>query len=310
MLKEYIETLPERPLLTREKEAALLKRAQKAVLIRHKKVPPFDARDEDALIDGDAAQAVLVESFLYKVVKEAKSMYDRNGKTVALDELVAAGNEGLVRAVSRYDAARGTRFWTCAYWWVKDCMSREIRQWRWPVAISDDSYRNALKLMRASSTLWVDLASSPTDEELAEKLGWELEQVRKTRHELTLNDVLSIERPMGEGGKSTFADFLADEKGMYGADPSLVDAAPDTVGSAASLLALKDAVRDCVGALSKREQEILGFRFGLTDGRSRTLSEVGERMGISGERARQLQESALGHLREGPLAERLERLVV
>lgn len=307
MLDTYIETLPKRPLLTREKEAALLKRAQRAAQIRDEKVPPFDARDEDALIDGDAAQAVLVESFLYKVVKEAKSMYDRNGKTVALDQLVAAGNEGLVRAVSRYDASRGTRFWTCAYWWVKDCMSREIRQWRWPVAISDDSYRNALKLMRASSTLWVDLASSPTDEELAEKLGWELEQVRKTRHELTLNDVLSIERPMGEGGKSTFADFLADERGMYGGDPNLADVQPDSVGAAASLEALRGTVRSCVDALPEREREVLNLRFGLSDGRSRTLSDVGERMGISGERARQIQESAVEHLCEGPLAAQLDR---
>ena len=236
-------------------------------------------------------------------------MHERSGERTAVEDLVSAGNEGIVKAIDRFDPTRGTRFWTYASWWVKDAMSKELRFWRWPLAISDRAYRNAIKIMRAADKIWLDTGQSPSSENLAATLSWDVERLQATLYQLSLNDVLSLDKPMGERGESTFVDFLVDEKGKYGVDPSLIDARHDSVSDEASLLALRDAVRGSVDTLTEKEQEVLDLRFGLSSGRPRTLSDVGEEMGVSGERARQIQESALKHLREGPIAARLERLV-
>lgn len=307
-LAAYLDMLPDRPLLGREEEANLLKRARAVRAVRKDHDATDDPSSEQKMRDGDAAQAILAESFLHKIVKQARSMHERSGGRAALEDLVSAGNEGLVKAIERFDLARGTRFWTYAAWWVRNAMSMELRFWRWPLAISDHAYRNAIMIMGTTDDFWIQTGRAPSTEDLAAALSWDVERLQATLYQLSLNDVLSLDKPMGERGESTFVDFLVDEKGKYGVDPSLIDARHDSVSAEASLKALGDEVRGIVDTLTEREQEVLDLRFGLSSGIARTLSDVGEEMGVSGERARQIEESAFKHLREGPDAAWLERL--
>lgn len=305
----YLETLKSRPLLSRSEEADLVRRAQAGHAMQANPDALEESFREQVIRDGKAAEATLAESFLHKIVQQARLLHDRSGGRGAVEDLVSAGNEGLLKGIQRFDLSRGTRFWTYAFWWVKDGMSKEIRFWRWPLAISDDAYRKTIKIMGTSNRFWQDTGDLPTVQELAAALGWNVERLQTTMHYLSLNDVLSIEMVMGEAGQATLADFLIDQRGMYGSDPNLVGSEDDSVSSEASTAFLKETVRYQLGLLPPKEREVLSLRFGLLDGRSRTLKEVGDSFGVSSERARQIEAQALSRLRHGESRAMLEPLI-
>ena len=311
-LAVYLEQVPSRPRLSRKQELELIRRSRAgrraASQTQDGTNGANSAHAEKAVRSGKAAETVLVESFLYKIVQYARRFHLKNGARVALDELVSAGNEGLVKAVTRYDPSRGARFWTCANWWVHDAMSKQVRQSRWPIAISEDSYRRALLIMSSHERLWKGLARPPEVEELASDLGWDLERLQQTRYRLALEDVLSIDMPIGEKGNATLVDFLVDSRGMYGSDPSEVDLVEvDSVAAAAAASLLEETMHDQLEAMPEKEREVISWRYGMKDGMSRTLKEVGSELGISPERARQIESRALRRLGQDPKLRSLAR---
>src|SRR6266568_2871648 len=250
-------------------------------------IPLLMATDERRLAhliaQGNAqARQQFIEANLRLVVSMARKY---TGLGLGLSDLIQEGNLGLLKAVERFDPAKGTKFSTYATFWIRQAISRALadkgRTVRLPVHLSD----KIRHLMRVRQTLSDELWREPTEQELAERMGLQETQVRAL---LTASSViLSLDASRGEDGETTLADCLEDETG-----PS-----PD---ESAQQQALAMQVRAALGCLSERERQALLLRFGLDEeasGYRRTLSQVGVLLGITRERVRQLEERALERLR-------------
>ncbi len=290
----YFREMGRARLLTAEEETEL---ARQVVAARHarrrlRQDPDVDmaerARAKRVIRRGKQARRRMVEANTRLVISIAKRYI---GQGVPFLDLIQEGNIGLMRAVDRFDPERGYKFSTYATWWIRQAVSRAVadqsRTIRLPVHVGE----KLLRLRRASQMLEQELGRAPSPEEVADATELPAERVRGYLQVAT--QPLSLEQPVGEEEDSTLGQFIEDEDSP---------APPDAV----ELGLLRERINDLLDTLSPREARILRMRYGLYDGHSYTLKEIGDKFGLTRERIRQIEAEALSHLRH-PSRSRLLR---
>ena len=243
---------------------------------------------------GAAAVQRLLESNLRLVINLAARQWQRHIGDMPLPDLVSEGTLGLSRAVTKWSPHRGLRFSTYATSSIQQMLQRSARDQGLTIRIPQHLHERATTIYRAEIRLHTDLDREPTDAEVAAAVGCTVEQVKDTR--AAIKPTMSLDMPLGEAGEVTMADLLEDKDA---ADPSEVSAAAD----------LGTRVADALGCLTPRERLVIEQRFGLNDVGPCVLQEVGDRLGISRERVRQIQDEALAKLRVNGRLEQLATVV-
>ena len=231
------------------------------------------------IVDGETAQAHLTEANLRLVVSVAKKYV---GRGMTISDLIQEGNLGLIRAVEKFQYHKGFKFSTYATWWIRQAITRAIADQARTIRIPVHMVETINRLMRTSRQLQQDLGREATSEEIAKEM--ELPPARVREILKISQEPISIWTPVGEEDDSSLGDFIEDEKALAPAD-------------AASQQMLQQQLEDVLGSLSDRERQVLRLRFGIEDGRSRTLEEVGREFEVTRERIRQIEAKALRKLR-------------
>ncbi len=296
ILSLYLKEVGRIPLLTPEEEVALAQRIERGRqaerrLAQGNLSPEERRRLEEIAADGRAAQDHLILANTRLVISVAKKYM---GRGLPLADLIQEGNIGLIRAVKKFDWRRGHKFSTYATWWIRQAVTRAIadqsRTIRVPVHMGDQINR----LLRLQQQLAQELGRDPTAEELAEAMGvppFRVEQLLQMARQ-----PVSLETPTDDEEESVLGDFIED-RGM--ASPSEV----------VSQQMLREILQEALATLSPREIRILKLRYGLVDGRTYTLEEVGRKLGVTRERVRQIEAQALARLRHPVYARRLREFL-
>jgi RNA polymerase primary sigma factor len=289
LVRFYLDEIGATPLLTAEQEVELAKRIEAGVyaaqLLRdeagHGHLTTGRRRELEAVAaDGAAAKEHMVRANLRLVVSVAKRF---SGRDVPFLDVVQEGNLGLIRAVEKFDYARGFKFSTYAMWWIKQSIQRGLgelgRTVRLPVHVVEELTR----LGRIERTLQTQLGREPTLEELAEETERSVERVVELRR--LARHPISLETPVGDDGETLIGDLIEDDDAVQ---------APE----AAEYAALTRQLHALVDSLPARQATIVAMRYGLVDGRPRTLQEIASHLGLTRERVRQLEKEALAELRD------------
>ncbi len=283
----YLKEAGRVPLLTAEEEVSLAKRMERGVLAKQtledmgEKLPPDDRYElQDVIWDGELAQEHLIRANARLVISVAKKYI---GRGVHFLDLIQEGNIGLIRATNKFEYQRGHKFSTYATWWIRQAVSRAVadqgRTIRVPVHMGDQLNR----MRRVQLQLIQELGREPTIEELAVGMETTPDKVENLL-EISRRPV-SLETPIDDEGDSTFGDFVEDVS------------SPAPAEEVATHL-LHEQLQSALNRLPAREAQILRLRYGLEDGRVYTLEEVGQTIGVTRERVRQLEAQALNRLRQ------------
>ena len=266
-VRMYLKEIGRVPLLSAEEEVRLAKRMEQG--------------DEEA-------KKQLAEANLRLVVSIAKRYV---GRGMLFLDLIQEGNLGLIKAVEKFDYGKGFKFSAYATWWIRQAITRAIADQARTIRIPVHMVETINKLIRVSRQLLQELGRDPTPEEIAAAMEIPVERVREIQK--VAQEPVSLETPIGEEEDSHLGDFIEDEDAPAPAE-------------AASYILLKEQLESVLDTLTAREEKVLRLRFGLDDGRSRTLEEVGQEFGVTRERIRQIEAKALRKLRHPSRSRKLK----
>lgn len=266
-VRMYLKEIGRVPLLSADDEVELAKRIEKG--------------DEEA-------KRRLAEANLRLVVSIAKRYV---GRGMLFLDLIQEGNMGLIKAVEKFDHSKGYKFSTYATWWIRQAITRAIADQARTIRIPVHMVETINKLIRVSRQLLQELGREPSPEEVAAEMELSVEKVREIMK--IAQEPVSLETPIGEEDDSHLGDFIEDQEALAPAD-------------AAAYELLKEQLEDVLDTLTEREENVLRLRFGLDDGRTRTLEEVGKVFGVTRERIRQIEAKALRKLRHPSRSKRLK----
>jgi RNA polymerase primary sigma factor len=265
-VRMYLKEIGRVPLLTAQEEVELAKRIEQG--------------DEEA-------KKRLAEANLRLVVSIAKRYV---GRGMLFLDLIQEGNLGLLKAVEKFDYRKGYKFSTYATWWIRQAITRAIADQARTIRIPVHMVETINKLIRVQRQLLQELGREPTPEEIAQRMGITVERVREIQK--VAQEPVSLETPIGEEEDSHLGDFIEDEDAPAPAE-------------AAGYQLLKEQLEEVLDTLTNREEKVLRLRFGLSDGRARTLEEVGQVFGVTRERIRQIEAKALRKLRHPTRSKKL-----
>lgn len=266
-VRMYLKEIGKIPLLTPEEEVELAKRIEN---------------------NSDEARRHLAEANLRLVVSIAKKYV---GRGMLFLDLIQEGNLGLIKAVEKFDYRKGYKFSTYATWWIRQAITRAIADQARTIRIPVHMVETINKLIRVSRQLVQELGREPLPEEIAQEMNISEERVREILK--IAQEPVSLETPIGEEDDSHLGDFIEDQEAQAPAE-------------AAAFELLKEQLEDVLDTLTPREEKVLRLRFGLDDGRARTLEEVGQYFGVTRERIRQIEAKALRKLRHPMRSRRLK----
>ena len=304
-VRMYLKEIGKLPLLSAEEEIELAKNME-AGAVAKEKIAILKSREENAteeelaeikeeiknlqkdLDAGDEAKKRLAEANLRLVVSIAKRYV---GRGMLFLDLIQEGNLGLIKAVEKFDYRKGYKFSTYATWWIRQAITRAIADQARTIRIPVHMVETINKLIRVSRQLLQELGREPSPEEIAAEMNMPVERVREILK--ISQEPVSLETPIGEEEDSHLGDFIQDDNVPVPAD-------------AAAFTLLKEQLEEVLGTLTEREQKVLTLRFGLEDGRARTLEEVGKEFNVTRERIRQIEAKALRKLRHPSRSRKLK----
>ena len=266
-VRMYLKEMGKVDLLTGEEEVELAKRKEQG--------------DEQA-------KKKMIEANLRLVVSIAKKY---TGRGMSFLDLIQEGNKGLMKAVEKFDYTKGYKFSTYATWWIRQAITRSIADQSRTIRIPVHMTEKINKLIKVSRQLFKEYGREPKDEEIAKRMDLSIEKVREIKK--NSQEPVSLETPIGEEEDSDLGDFIEDEE------------SPDPDAAASSIL-LREQLNEVLDTLTAREKRILELRFGIEDGRPRTLEEVGNEYGITRERIRQIEAKELRKLRHPSRSKKLK----
>ncbi|WP_018334555.1 sigma-70 family RNA polymerase sigma factor [Actinomycetospora chiangmaiensis] len=295
LVRVYLNGIGKTALLTAADEVELAKRIEAGVFAAHlledptAEIDPERAKDLRMVArDGRRARAHLLEANLRLVVSLAKRY---TGRGMPLLDLIQEGNLGLIRAVEKFDYAKGFKFSTYATWWIRQAITRGMADQARTIRLPVHLVEQVNKLARIKRDLHQTLGREATNEELAEESGLAVEKVADLLDHS--RDPVSLDMPVGSEEEAPLGDFIEDAE------------ATDAESTVISGL-LHDDMRRVIATLDEREQNVIRLRYGLDDGQPRTLDQIGKRFGLSRERVRQIEREVMSKLREGDRARRLK----
>jgi len=289
-VKMYLKDIGRIPLLTAEEEVNLAMRVEggkqaKEQLDEYRKaeveIPDQERVQLEQMIeDGLIAKERLIEANYRLVVSIAKKYV---GMGMQFLDLIQEGNMGLIRAVDKFDYEKGFKFSTYATWWIRQAITRAVADQARTIRIPVHMVETINKLVRIQRQLVQELRREPTAEEIGEKMGITAERVQQIQK--TAQEPISLEAPVGEEEDSSLGDFISDPNALNPHDYSVNEW-------------VKDALNEVLQTLTDREERVLRLRYGLLDGKTHTLEEVGREFGVTRERIRQIEGKALRKLRQ------------
>ncbi len=298
LVRQYLNDAGRHELLTKEDEADLAKRYQAGMAadVMLKELGASVTRAKKARLrsisrDGERAKEVMVQANLRLVVPQARKF---SGRDLDFIELIQEGNLGLLRAVEKFDHTKGYKFSTYAVWWIRQALQRGVASKGRTIRVPAHVWELYGKLRAAELRLRQQKGGDPSDDEVAEEVGLTGDRVREVRD--AMQELVSLDRPIGEDGDATMGDLIADSEQIDPAETALEGDALSQIDAA-------------LQALDDRERIILVLRFGLGGQEPQTLEEIGEHFGLTRERIRQMQNRALAKLRHPSRAHNLSGLL-